>query len=502
MRGPPECWNPRGFVAQTHDQRRRRARAGIAQDRLARHQRRAQRAGAHARARAAGDRRTRLPARSVRAQPAQRAAVRDRPGLRQSQPVLRDRGAERRAVGVPRDRLRPADPSLRFVLARRSPREIIDLVQHSRLAGLVLAPPMSERKELVTELVAQGIRLVRIVSAAADPQDGSACVYVDDRDAAYEITEHLIQLGHSRIGFLWGGKSHGSSWERYKGYEDALRDYGITLDRGPRRRGRLFVRRRFPRRAPPARAGRSPDRDLRQQRRDRRRRAGGRQVQRHERALRPVDRRLRGQPVLQAELAGADHGQAGHQEIAQHAARRLLQEIREQPPRRPLPNEGFSPQLVVRGSTAPPRAQGQGLSETSSRRPDRGSSTRNPSLSRATNVRSCFPAPRAGRPRVAPGVRRLRPSRPRIGDADMQAQAIRTLARPTPDPALAPLLESMPANWSRIGRKIRVLKAIDWPAGTGRALPRQLAAAACRNCRETADAAEPMHEEIDGARRR
>ncbi|HEV8692710.1 MAG TPA: substrate-binding domain-containing protein, partial [Lysobacter sp.] len=43
------------------------------------------------------------------------------------------------------------------------------------------------------------------------------------------------------------------------------------------------------------------------------------------------------------------------EEIARHAARRLLQEIREQPLAKPLPNEGFSPQLVVRGSTAPPR---------------------------------------------------------------------------------------------------------------------------------------------------
>ena len=47
------------------------------------------------------------------------------------------------------------------------------------------------------------------------------------------------------------------------------------------------------------------------------------------------------------------------EDIASHAARRLLQEIREQqPPEKPAvpaPNEGFSPQLVVRGSTAPPR---------------------------------------------------------------------------------------------------------------------------------------------------
>ena len=61
------------------------------------------------------------------------------------------------------------------------------------------------RKDLIAELVAHDVHLVRIVSAAADPQDGSACVYVDDRDAAYEITEYLILVGHGRVGFLWGG---------------------------------------------------------------------------------------------------------------------------------------------------------------------------------------------------------------------------------------------------------------------------------------------------------
>ena len=108
--------------------------------------------------------------------------------------------------------------------------EIVQLVANARLAGIVLAPPMSEQQALIETLVANGVRLVRIVSATKDPQDGSACIYVDDRDAAYAITEHLIQLGHQRIGFLWGGKSHGSSWERYNGYAEALADYGITLD--------------------------------------------------------------------------------------------------------------------------------------------------------------------------------------------------------------------------------------------------------------------------------
>src|SRR5207344_346357 len=58
--------------------------------------------------------------------------------------------------------------------------ELVHLVQRARLAGLVLAPPMSERRELVDQLSAQGVRLVCVVSAAADPHDGTPCIFVDD----------------------------------------------------------------------------------------------------------------------------------------------------------------------------------------------------------------------------------------------------------------------------------------------------------------------------------
>jgi LacI family transcriptional regulator len=234
--------------------------------------------------------------------------------------------------------------------------EIIGLVRHARLAGIVLAPPMSERHDLVDQLVAAGIRLVRIVSATADPKDGSACVYVDDRDAAYEITEHLIQLGHTRIGFLWGGKSHGSSWERYKGYEDALHDYGIPLDerlvvegdycfddgfRGARRLLALPDR-------PTAVFG-SNDEIA----------AGVLAAARSSGLNVPYDLSIAGfedSPFSKQSWPALTTAKQATEEIAQHAARRLLQELRRhKDPAPPMPNEGFSPQLVVRGSTAPPR---------------------------------------------------------------------------------------------------------------------------------------------------
>src|SRR5699024_4854744 len=113
----------------------------------------------------------------------------------------------------------------------RLTQELINQSQRTRLAGVVLAPPMSENLARIRKLSEAGVNLVRILSASEDPDDGWPCVYVDDRHAAYNITEHLIQLGHTRIGFLWGEKEFGSSVERYKGYVDALADYDIARDK-------------------------------------------------------------------------------------------------------------------------------------------------------------------------------------------------------------------------------------------------------------------------------
>ena len=44
--------------------------------------------------------------------------------------------------------------------------ELSALVRNARLAGLVLAPPMSERRELIEHLAADNIAFVRILSAA------------------------------------------------------------------------------------------------------------------------------------------------------------------------------------------------------------------------------------------------------------------------------------------------------------------------------------------------
>ncbi|WP_158880934.1 LacI family DNA-binding transcriptional regulator [Rhodanobacter sp. L36] len=233
--------------------------------------------------------------------------------------------------------------------------ELCELVRRSRLAGLVLAPPMSEQAELIQTLSDAKIPFMRIISARKDPQDGYPCVYVDDRDAAYAITEHLIQLGHSRIGFLWGGQDHRSSPERYQGYEDALKDYGIALDRklvlpgdytfddgfrGARKLLALKDR-------PTAIFGSNDEI------------AAGVLAAAHSDGINvPYELSIAGfedSPFSKQSWPALTTARQATEEIARHAAQRLITDLQRDANGEAVIsiNEGFSPELVVRGSTAP-----------------------------------------------------------------------------------------------------------------------------------------------------
>jgi LacI family transcriptional regulator len=242
--------------------------------------------------------------------------------------------------------------------------ELVELAQRSRLAGLVLAPPMSERTDIVKFLADNGVKFVRIISAAEDPHDEFPCVFVDDRDAAYDITEHLIQLGHVRIGFLWGGKSHRSSRERYKGYESALKDYGIALDKRLIVEGDYSFDDGF-------RGGRkllaTPDRPTAVFGSNDEIAAGVIAAAKSSGLDVPFDLSVAGfedSPFSKHSWPALTTAKQATEDIARSAALRLMAGLatKDGEPAGPQPpNEGFSPQLVVRGSTAPLR-QRQGSS--------------------------------------------------------------------------------------------------------------------------------------------
>ena len=75
-------------------------------------------------------------------------------------------------------------------------------------------------------LVDEGARLV-FVNGALDGLE-VAGVSVDERHAGYVATQHLISLGHGRIGFVAGTGALPADAEKAVGRNEALRDAGLT----------------------------------------------------------------------------------------------------------------------------------------------------------------------------------------------------------------------------------------------------------------------------------
>ncbi|OAN66199.1 LacI family DNA-binding transcriptional regulator [Sphingomonas sp. TDK1] len=102
----------------------------------------------------------------------------------------------------------------------------------SGLSGILLAPPLAEAPVVMRALRSVGVPIAAI---GAYHVPGATCVRIDDRRAAYEMTRHLLDLGHRRLGFVVGNPDQAASAERRAGVEDAMRDVpdaGVQLVQG------------------------------------------------------------------------------------------------------------------------------------------------------------------------------------------------------------------------------------------------------------------------------
>ncbi|MBE0367552.1 LacI family DNA-binding transcriptional regulator [Pseudoalteromonas aurantia] len=105
---------------------------------------------------------------------------------------------------------------------------IENLLTTSRLDGLVLTPPFSDSVELIEFLKRKNVNYARVASAIED--DESISVRSNDEQGAFEITEHLIELGHSNIAFIKGHPDHSATEQRFSGYQRALSTHNIAFN--------------------------------------------------------------------------------------------------------------------------------------------------------------------------------------------------------------------------------------------------------------------------------
>ena len=69
------------------------------------------------------------------------------------------------------------------------------------------------------------MRIAPKLNLSATPSIG-----IDDYAAARQVTAHLVDLGHRRIGFILGRPEHGATEQRYLGFVDEMRAHQIPVD--------------------------------------------------------------------------------------------------------------------------------------------------------------------------------------------------------------------------------------------------------------------------------
>ncbi len=100
-----------------------------------------------------------------------------------------------------------------------------ELVGHRRVDGLIVINPYADQRY-------QHIPgNFPVVFVGARSHDENVCsISLDDERVAYEATQHLISLGHKRIGLITGPMEEDCSQDRRQGFRRALDEARIALD--------------------------------------------------------------------------------------------------------------------------------------------------------------------------------------------------------------------------------------------------------------------------------
>jgi len=110
----------------------------------------------------------------------------------------------------------------------------------SGLDGIILPPPLCDSPLVLDVLL--GARVPTVVVATSSSPAGIGRVSIDDRAAARAMTEHLLALGHQRVGFITGNPNLTASEERLAGYRDALTGAALPIDEALIARGLFSYR--------------------------------------------------------------------------------------------------------------------------------------------------------------------------------------------------------------------------------------------------------------------
>lgn len=106
-------------------------------------------------------------------------------------------------------------------------RQQITMLQQSQVDGFIISPPMNSQEQIRT--LARGT-IPFVLIDRYFPEIECNYIVVDNFDAAYKATNHLLRLGRRRIANITVNMDLVNMKERTEGYRQALRDASVGID--------------------------------------------------------------------------------------------------------------------------------------------------------------------------------------------------------------------------------------------------------------------------------
>lgn len=106
--------------------------------------------------------------------------------------------------------------------------QVRGLVSETQVDGIILSSPVTDCVPVLRALEAMDVPFVRISPGTNHALTSS--VFMDDAQAADDMTTYLINAGHRRIGFIKGHPNHMASDDRLFGYRRALDRAGMAYE--------------------------------------------------------------------------------------------------------------------------------------------------------------------------------------------------------------------------------------------------------------------------------
>ena len=106
--------------------------------------------------------------------------------------------------------------------------DILLAMSRSGIDALILTAPFCDSPPLLD--IVRGLDIPTLLVSTDNKDIEASAIFIDERAAAFEMTKHLISLGHERIGFILGEPTLAASQVRLEGFKSALSAAGIAFD--------------------------------------------------------------------------------------------------------------------------------------------------------------------------------------------------------------------------------------------------------------------------------